>query len=394
MRSAATNKSSFQADLQAAAGRLSSDFNAEIAAAAQALQPDDQAGQDLGRPKAYGNRYARWHASAPHPRLFRRIALVYEEGGRVSLRMLNAETGVFEPAEWPPDWTTAREFIAARIAGNANGRPDLSTLIDYPRFPSQSDAGQARGAEAEWLLLDLDSHIAGQVILPELLARYLAEDFRTLYRVEVVDRTEPSKLIFGTDPGPAASPSAGTEASATLFDLPRPNRNRGSGPAPVPVPTQGSGRVVSNDTGRGRWLLSVWQRNGSLDAVVASLRHRNLAISGGILLLLLATGAALAQFSRRAQQLAQVEMEFVAGVSHELRTPLTVIRTAAFNLRGKVASNPPQVERYGALIQQESERLGAIVEQVLRFASAKAGRVVQEHQPVSVAGPIEQTVAD
>ena len=56
------------------------------------------------------------------------------------------------------------------------------------------------------------------------------------------------------------------------------------------------------------------------------------------------------------QQLAEVEMEFVAGVSHELRTPLTVIRTAAFNLRGRVASNPSQVERYGALIQQESER--------------------------------------
>jgi signal transduction histidine kinase len=69
-----------------------------------------------------------------------------------------------------------------------------------------------------------------------------------------------------------------------------------------------------------------------------------------------------------------------------------VIRTAAFNLRGKVASNPSQVERYGALIQQESERLGAIVEQVLRFASAKAGRVVPERQPVSVPGLIEETV--
>ena len=161
--------------------------------------------------------------------------------------------------------------------------------------------------------------------------------------------------------------------------------NRGRGPA-------GSGRGVSSDSGRGRWLLSVWLRHGSLETIVASTRRRNLAISGGILLLLLATGAALAQFSQRAQRLAQVEMEFVAGVSHELRTPLTVIRTAAFNLRGKVASNPSQVERYGALIQQESERLGAIVEQVLRFASAKAGRVVQERQPVSVAGLIEATL--
>jgi signal transduction histidine kinase len=139
-------------------------------------------------------------------------------------------------------------------------------------------------------------------------------------------------------------------------------------------------------------LLSVWLRNGSLETVVASERRRNLAISGGILLLLLATGAALAQFSRRAQRLAEVEMEFVAGVSHELRTPLTVIRTAAFNLRGRVASNPAQVERYGALIQQESERLGAIVEQVLRFASAKAGRVVQERQAVAVDGLIDATL--
>jgi signal transduction histidine kinase len=139
-------------------------------------------------------------------------------------------------------------------------------------------------------------------------------------------------------------------------------------------------------------LLSVWLRNGSLETVVASERRRNLAISGGILLLLLATGAALVRFSRRAQRLAEVEMEFVAGVSHELRTPLTVIRTAAFNLRGKVATNPSQVERYGMLIQQESERLGAIVEQVLRFAGAKAGRVVQERQPVSVAGLIEETL--
>jgi signal transduction histidine kinase len=85
-------------------------------------------------------------------------------------------------------------------------------------------------------------------------------------------------------------------------------------------------------------------------------------------------------------------MEFVAGVSHELRTPLTVIRTAAFNLRGRVASNPSQVERYGALIQQESERLGSIVEQVLRFAGAQAGRVVQERQRVSVPGLITETL--
>ena len=383
-----------QYDLQAAANKLSSAFNTEIGSAAEALQPSEQQVQEMGRQKAYESRYSEWHAAAAHPRLFRRIAVVGQENGRLMLSMFNADTGALEPAEWPADWTAAREFIAARLAGNNAGRNngpqrlENSTLIDFPRFRAPQDPGAGRSGEQDWLLLDIDSHRAGTAILPELLSQYLSEDFRAQYRVEVVSRANPSEVIFATEPGSVSSSSSPAQATATLFDRPNPNRGRGpGGPGPI-----GTVRGVSNDSGRGRWLLSVWLRNGSLETIVASTRHRDLAISGGILLLLLATGAALAQFSRRAQQLAQVEMEFVAGVSHELRTPLTVIRTAAFNLRGKVATNPSQVERYGALIQQESERLAAIVEQVLRFASAKAGRVVQERQPVSVAGLIEATL--
>jgi signal transduction histidine kinase len=396
-----------QADLQTAANKLSSAFNAEINAATQALQPDDSQVQELGSQKAYETRYLAWRASATHPRLFRRAAMVGQENGRLVLRMFNTGTGALETAEWPADWIAARDFVTARLAGNNVGRnngpqrADNSTLIDYPRFLSPPDPNSPRGPEVDWLLLDLDSRYVAEAIIPELLTQYFTEDFGPQYRVEVAARGNPSKLIFATDASNALSAAGSALATATLFDPPRGGRGRGAGPGPGPVspppPSQGPppgdpGRGVSNDSGRGRWLLSVWLRNGSLDAAVSSARHKNLAISGGILLLLLATGAALAQFSRRAQQLAQVEMEFVAGVSHELRTPLTVIRTAAFNLRGKVASNPSQVERYGALIQQESERLGAIVEQVLRFASAQAGRVVQERQPVSVAGLIEETL--
>ena len=379
-----------QYDLQAAANKLSGDFNAELNVAAQALQPDDQQVRDLGSLKAYESRYAEWRASAAHPRLFRHIAMVSGEDGRLALRTFDFQTGTLESAEWPGDWIAARDFFAARIAGTSFGRSsgplraDNSTLIDYPRFRGQADPGPGRGEELDWLLLDLDSRYVGSVMLPELLTEHLDDDFRSQYRVEVVSRSNPSEVIFATDSVPV-SPGSRAQATVTLFDPPRPPRGRGPG-------SGGPGRGLSSDSGRGRWLLSVWLRNGSLDTVVASARRRNLAISGGILMLLLATGAALGQFSRRAQQLAQVEMEFVTGVSHELRTPLTVIRTAAFNLRGKVATNPSQVERYGALIQQESERLGEIVEQVLRFAGAQAGRLVQERQPVSVPGLIEETL--
>jgi signal transduction histidine kinase len=382
-----------QYDLQAAANKLSSAFNTELTTAAEAIQPSEQQVQEMGKQKAYESRYREWHAAAVHPRIFRRMAVVGEENGRLALRMFNPDTGALELSEWPADWTAAKEAIATRISDNNSGgnarrnngplRLANPTLIDFPRFLPQPDPAAGRGEEQDWLLLDVDTKVAGEVILPELLAQYLMEDFRSQYRVEVVSAANPSEVIFATEPATALASSGQAQATATLFDRPGPNRGRGPG---------GPGRGVSNDSGRGRWLLSVWLRNGSLETIVASTRRRDLAISGGILLLLLATGAALAQFSRRAQRLAEVEMEFVAGVSHELRTPLTVIRTAAFNLRGKVASNPSQVERYGALIQQESERLGAIVEQVLRFASAKAGRVVQERQPISVAGLIETTL--
>src|SRR6202035_4412410 len=127
-----------------------------------------------------------------------------------------------------------------------------------------------------------------------------------------------------------------------------------------------------------------------VEEIVARARLRNMAVSAAILLLILATVTWLVRISRQAQQLADLQMNFVAGVSHELRTPLTVIRTAAFNLRGKLAARPDQVERYGALIQAESEKLTTLVEQVLDFASARAGHAIRAREPVAVETLIEE----
>jgi signal transduction histidine kinase len=112
----------------------------------------------------------------------------------------------------------------------------------------------------------------------------------------------------------------------------------------------------------------------------------------GILLLISATVAALVRFTRRAQALAELQMEFVAGVSHELRTPLSVMRTAGHNLQGRMSSDPARVQKYGALIEAESEKLTGIVEQVLRFANAKAGRVIGRLETVQVPGLISDAI--
>jgi hypothetical protein len=50
---------------------------------------------------------------------------------------------------------------------------------------------------------------------------------------------------------------------------------------------------------------------------VAGLRRRNLAISFGILLLLALSMALIIVYARRAQRLAQLQIDFVAGISPE-----------------------------------------------------------------------------
>jgi signal transduction histidine kinase len=74
------------------------------------------------------------------------------------------------------------------------------------------------------------------------------------------------------------------------------------------------------------------RRGGALGAFVADSRRRDLAISFGVLFLLVISIAILIITSTRAQRLAKLQMDFVTAVSHELRTPLTVISSAAENI--------------------------------------------------------------
>jgi len=100
--------------------------------------------------------------------------------------------------------------------------------------------------------------------------------------------------------------------------------------------------------------------------------------------LILAAVATLARLSRQAQRLGEAQLNFVAGVSHEFRTPLTVIRTAAFNLQGKLAGRPEQVAPLRLAHPNRNDRLTALVEQVLRFAGAGAGHVIRAREPYAV----------
>jgi signal transduction histidine kinase len=94
--------------------------------------------------------------------------------------------------------------------------------------------------------------------------------------------------------------------------------------------------------GTPRWRLLVIHPSGSLESAVNAARRRNLVVSSSILAVLGASMGLLVFSTRRAQELARQQMEFVAAVSHELRTPLAVIRSAGENLADGVVRDEEQ----------------------------------------------------
>ena len=123
-----------------------------------------------------------------------------------------------------------------------------------------------------------------------------------------------------------------------------------------------------------RWRLVVQHPSGSLEAAVNSARRRNIMVSSSVMALLGVSVGFLIITTRRAQELARQQMEFVAAVSHELRTPLAVIRSAADNLAEGVVHEPPQVKKYGDLVRVEGRRLSEMVEQILELAGIESGQ--------------------
>jgi signal transduction histidine kinase len=421
-----TARDRMREDLRDKLARLSQDFNAEISTASSSIARTLIRGDAASLDARLLAGYAQWKSTSRRPAIFDRIGLAVPGTKGLSLQLLDPQRNVLSPAAWPTDWTSLHDRLERRLAVHRDDRqpgpppdpggPHRASMNDGLAFeiPVFDDEGiDARPGphfpphehEIAWVVFNSNLPYMRETMLPELLRRTLGSKSGLDYQVEVVERGNPASLIFESDPQAAASVIESADASVDLFQ-PQAIIGQRRGPGGFDEghggnlrggPPVSRGHISGGGPGRGpadlaRWTMYVRHRAGSLEAVVEQTRLRNLAVTGGVLLLMLATALAFLRYTLRAQRLAAMQMDFVAGVSHELRTPLTVIHTAGYNLRGKIARHPAQVEQYGAMIQRESERLRQLVEQVLRFSSANAGRVVQEMEPLSVARIIEETV--
>ena len=127
------------------------------------------------------------------------------------------------------------------------------------------------------------------------------------------------------------------------------------------------------------WRLQVAPKQAPLlDAHGRSRQRTEVGLIGTSFLVILLGISFLLWASNKERKLNALKAEFIANVSHELKTPLTVVRMFSDLLRtGRVAS-PEKRTQYLEIICTESERLSALIDNVLDFSALERGRLRYE----------------
>jgi signal transduction histidine kinase len=336
---------------------------------------------------------------------------------------------------------THREANISLALGDDNTLIAPVTLFELP----DERRGPPKITVLGFTIVRLDPAVIRNTLLTALTTPHFHGDNAQVdYRIAVVQKDDASKVVWESEPGVAAAITASPDVTQGFMG-PRADqmfifRERGAGsrepgagnrepgagnrepgaanveihklpgsalPSPVSRVDNvvvsmieregrgGAGRVITRGgmLGEGRWVLMAKHRSGSLEAAVAAVRTRNLAVSSSVLLLLTLAVGLIVVSARRAQNLARQQMEFVAAVSHELRTPVSVIGAAAGNLADGVVGDPQRVRKYGETIQGEARRLAETVERVLQLAGIAAGRAAAAQTPVSPSELVHESIA-
>jgi signal transduction histidine kinase len=96
------------------------------------------------------------------------------------------------------------------------------------------------------------------------------------------------------------------------------------------------------------------------------------------------------EMAHRLSEAEELERNFLMSVSHELRTPLTAIRGHVAALREGVVTGPEATEESLAVVAEEAERLGRLVNDVLDLAKLDAHRFTVLTEEVDMSRLLER----
>ena len=122
-------------------------------------------------------------------------------------------------------------------------------------------------------------------------------------------------------------------------------------------------------------------------------KRRLEVIMGGVSFLVVVAGVVIVvAAAERERRLAALKSEFVANVSHELKTPLSLVRMFAELLATDRVRDDAKRKQYLSIIMRESERLTALIENVLDFARVERGKAAYDFEEGSLAETVTRAV--
>jgi signal transduction histidine kinase len=141
-----------------------------------------------------------------------------------------------------------------------------------------------------------------------------------------------------------------------------------------------------------RLAMGIKFQGTSVEAIGQTwVRHSFLIL--GFLSLMIIGGLVLTKhIVSKEMALARLKSDFVSNVSHELRTPLALIRLYAETLElGRITTKEKKQEYY-RIIRKESERLTALINNILDFSRIEAGRKEYEFRQTDIADLVRNTL--
>ncbi len=414
------------AELQRSMAGFRQDLERDLGEIGFSLRPPGGT-RDIAHSKNYIEQLLVWLQTSSRRNLVSTVYVALDVGEK-SARVLkfNPESGKFEDVKWPASLNRWRTLVPALRTGSPRS-PDpripsvrgawplpprgnmwiLDEAVPALISPVTEPNNVSRHSGLSFLIVVLDLQNIREQLFPALVQKQFAVSGLLDFDVAVLggEPTLPS-VIYSSRPGfPAKLPPA---ADATLSLGGPPGMNAGSEPVLFPLQLQlpqliGTDgefddwlRTDGPDTrfDRDDWKLVAEHRRGSLEAAVARLRRRNLAVSFGILFVLAGTLAVLLVATHRARSLVEMQMRFVAGVTHELRTPVSVILAASENLKDGLVHRNSRAPQYGELLHRQAKQLMMLIEQVLQFTASHQRRIQLSREPISVPDLIEEAITN
>jgi signal transduction histidine kinase len=158
------------------------------------------------------------------------------------------------------------------------------------------------------------------------------------------------------------------------------------------TPSEGATATATFEGGVPPWLLEVYRAPTSVGGLKLT-RNPYLYLLIFFATLLAFGLAVTARAVSREMELARLKARFVSTVSHEFKSPLTSIRhIAEMLLDGRVPAADRRRRYYRVLVEQ-SNRLSALVSNVLDSARVEEGKDEPRFEPVSAAAALRGAVA-